>query len=573
MSKLTVILLLLMLAVSGTSNSSPLIGFEQLMTRAEENPSIVINARIEAVRQNLPVSIMTTDNVIAEVKSIESGTPVYAVITDLRDIYNGSYTAFFYELRSRIDLSKARVDYGNGRVVDNTGGQFDPKFGDKAGVSKVLLVTDWTADRVYMFNSTNGDLIDTAFIPRSSPLLQSPRHALQHPNTKDILVTDQLSDVVQRFNRNGTYKGVFAPIGGPITTILDNIRGMSFIAGNNLLVTVGSGANQNTVQQFDSAGNHLGTFLPTTNLNSPFFVTLRGSDMLVSNFSGTNRVSSFDLSGNFISYFYVGSSFAGPQQIHELPNGNVLVAAFSPPSGIAYLTPSGTFVRLINASITGNRSAYLLGNGNYLTTNGAGVHEIDSASGALVRTVTAGANFQFISELPISETEFRVNMKFQAINAQDTITVELRNSTSPYALVESHRTLAGQGLPAVVNFSSVTNGTPYYIVLKHRNSIETWSSTPRTFNSDYMRYDFTTSPTQAYGNNMYDLIGSMALFTGDVNQDGTVDGSDAGLIDNDAFGFVSGYVSTDLNYDDIVDATDASLADNNAFNFVGVVRP
>jgi hypothetical protein len=65
----------------------------------------------------------------------------------------------------------------------------------------------------------------------------------------------------------------------------------------------------------------------------------------------------------------------------------------------------------------------------------------------------------------------------------------------------------------------------------------------------------------------------MAFFTGDVNQDGTVDGSDAGLIDNDAFGFVSGYVSTDLNYDDIVDATDASLADNNAYNFVGVVRP
>ena len=572
MQKFTASLLILFFVIISNANSSPVIGFEQLMINAEENPSVVMNARAEAVRQNLPVSIMTADNVIAEVKSIESGVPVYAVITDIANIYNGSYTAFYYELRSRVDLSRARIDFGNGNVTDNTGGHFDLKFGDNSGISKVLLITDWTADRVYMFNSTNGDLIDTAFIPRSSPLLQSPRHALQHPNTTDILVADQISDVVQRFNRNGTYEGVFAPIGGPITSILDNIRGMCFRTGNNLLVTVGSGANQNTVQQFDSAGNHIGTFMPTTNLNSPFFITQRSSDFLVANFSGTNRISSFDLSGNFISYFYVGSNFAGPQQILELPNGNVVTAAFSPPSGLAYLTSTGAFVRLLTG-ITGNRSAYLLGNGNYLTTNGAGVHEIDSTTGALVRTVTLGANFQFISELPIATPEFRVNMKFQAINAQDTITVELRNSTSPYTLVESKRTLAGQGLPAVVNFNSITNGTPYYIVLKHRNSIETWSSTPRTFNSDYMRYDFTTSPTQAYGNNMYDLIGSMALFTGDANQDGTVDGSDAGLIDNDAFNFVNGYVSTDLNYDDIVDATDASLADNNAFNFVGVVRP
>jgi len=62
-------------------------------------------------------------------------------------------------------------------------------------------------------------------------------------------------------------------------------------------------------------------------------------------------------------------------------------------------------------------------------------------------------------------------------------------------------------------------------------------------------------------------------FSGDVNQDGVIDGTDAGLIDNDAFNFGSGYISTDLNYDDIVDATDASLADNNAYNFVGSVRP
>jgi hypothetical protein len=571
MLKLTTSLLILFFAIISNATASPVIGFEQLMITAEENPSVVMNARAEAIRQNLPVSIMTTDNLIADVKSLENGAPVYSVITNFADIYNGGYTAFFYELRSRIDLSKARIDYGNGRVTDNTGGRFDLKFGDSRGIVSYLMIPDITQDRVYFFNAANGDLIDTAFIPQSRPQLSTPKHALTHFNGKDVLIADQITDLVQKYNSNGTYNNYFAPIGGVNNSILDNIRGIRYRANNSLLVTVGSGTNQNTIQQFDTAGNHLGTFIPATNLNSPFDILLRGSDMLITNSSGTNRITNFDLNGTFISQFYVGSAFAFPQQMQTLPNGNIIVAAFSPPSGIAYLTSTGSYVKLMTG-ITGNRGVYLLGNGNYLTTNGAGAHEIDSASGALVRTIATGS-MQYIEPYVLDNITMRLNFKFQAINAKDTVTVELRNQSSPYALVESKKAIGGQGIPTLINFNTPVSGTPYYIVVKHRNSIETWSSTPRPFNGYYLRYDFTTSPTQAYGNNMYDLIGSMAFFTGDVNQDGTVDGSDAGLIDNDAFNFVNGYVSTDLNYDDIVDATDASLADNNAFNFVGVIRP
>ncbi|MBK9225583.1 MAG: hypothetical protein IPL67_00610 [Ignavibacteria bacterium] len=571
MLKFTTSLLILFFVIISNANSSPVIGFEQLMINAEENPSVVMNARDEAIRQNLPVSIMTLNNVIAEVKSLESGAPVYSVITNYADIYNGGYTAFFYELRSSIDLSRARIDYGNGNVTDNTGGHFDLKFGDSRGIVSYLMVPDITQDRVYFFNAANGDLVDTAFIPQARPQLSTPKHALTHFNGKDILLADQITDLVQKFNSNGKYNNYFAPIGGVNTSILDNMRGIRYRADNSLLVTVGSGANINTIQQFDTAGNHLGTFIPNTNITSPFDILMRGSDMLVANFSGTNRITNFDLNGTFISQFYVGSDFAFPQQIQALPNGNIIVAAFSPPSGISYLTSTGSFVKLMTG-ITGNRGVYLLGNGNYLTTNGAGAHEIDSATGALVRTIATGS-MQYIEPYVLDNITMRLNFKFQAINAQDTVTVELRDQSSPYALVESKTAVGGQGIPSLINFNTPVSGTPYYIVVKHRNSIETWSSTPRSFNGYYLRYDFTTSPTQAYGNNMYDLIGSMAFFTGDANQDGTVDGSDAGLIDNDAFNFVNGYVSTDLNYDDIVDATDASLADNNAFNFVGVVRP
>jgi len=45
------------------------------------------------------------------------------------------------------------------------------------------------------------------------------------------------------------------------------------------------------------------------------------------------------------------------------------------------------------------------------------------------------------------------------------------------------------------------------------------------------------------------------------------------LIDNSAFVFASGYVSTDMTGDGFVDATDFSIADNNALIFIGVERP
>ncbi|MBK6878028.1 MAG: hypothetical protein IPG99_16675 [Ignavibacteria bacterium] len=62
-------------------------------------------------------------------------------------------------------------------------------------------------------------------------------------------------------------------------------------------------------------------------------------------------------------------------------------------------------------------------------------------------------------------------------------------------------------------------------------------------------------------------------FRGDVNQDGIIDATDTGLIDNDAFAFVSGYIDTDLNGDSFADATDLGIAENNSYNFVTVVRP
>jgi hypothetical protein len=159
---------------------------------------------------------------------------------------------------------------------------------------------------------------------------------------------------------------------------------------------------------------------------------------------------------------------------------------------------------------------------------------------------------------------------------QDTVRVYMRNSTNPYVIVDSSTAVFNSSGQAAVYFTNASNGVNYYIQVKHRNSLETWSKTTQAFASGVMNYDFTTAATKAFGDNMKQIDTSpveFAVYSGDVNKDGSVDATDLSSIDNDATGFVSGYVVTDLTGDNFVDGTDFAIADNNAANFVSVVRP
>ncbi len=158
----------------------------------------------------------------------------------------------------------------------------------------------------------------------------------------------------------------------------------------------------------------------------------------------------------------------------------------------------------------------------------------------------------------------------------DTILVELRNSTSPFALADQSSKIVSANGTVQLKFGNAPGGN-YYIAVKHRNSIETWSSgaialsrtTPASF-------DLSSSLTQAFGSNLIQADASpvrYAIFSGDVNQDGTIDASDLSETDNDAYNSLSGYVRTDVTGDNFVDAGDVSIVDNNAYNSVSAVTP
>lgn len=163
-------------------------------------------------------------------------------------------------------------------------------------------------------------------------------------------------------------------------------------------------------------------------------------------------------------------------------------------------------------------------------------------------------------------------------NKKDTVTAYLREAKSPFTIVDSSKAVIDSlTFTGAFRFNKAYSGT-YYIALKHRNSIQTWSKAggedydPMTLES----YNFTDAQSKAYGNNLLSVDISpvrFALYSGDVNQDLTIDGSDLVIIENDAENFTSGYVPSDLNGDNNVDGSDLMFAENNSQNFVSAILP
>ncbi|MEO8211416.1 MAG: M14 family zinc carboxypeptidase, partial [bacterium] len=188
----------------------------------------------------------------------------------------------------------------------------------------------------------------------------------------------------------------------------------------------------------------------------------------------------------------------------------------------------------------------------------------------------------YINDVPIL-TEYNItvipegfyNISALALNSKDTARVYLRQTGSPYSIIDSSvAVIDSVTFTGNFHFFNTPSGT-YFIVVKHRNAIETWSKAGgEPFISGTLNnYNFTTSFSQAFGNNLK-LVGSRyTIFSGDSNQDGVIDIADLSLIDNDVFNLVSGYTATDVNGDNFVDVSDLSVTDNNAYNLISKITP
>ncbi|MBI2418562.1 MAG: hypothetical protein HYV28_11815, partial [Ignavibacteriales bacterium] len=132
---------------------------------------------------------------------------------------------------------------------------------------------------------------------------------------------------------------------------------------------------------------------------------------------------------------------------------------------------------------------------------------------------------------------------------RDTVTVLLRSTTPPtFSVIDSAAVLLDTTGSGTAVFTNTNNGVSYYLVIKHRNAVETWSDSSKfsltKFNTGVMTYSFTDDSSKAFGNNLVKAGAKWCMYGGDVNQDGYVDFTDLTLIDNDAYVFSSGYLLT-----------------------------
>ncbi|MBK7173708.1 MAG: hypothetical protein IPH84_10855 [Bacteroidales bacterium] len=155
----------------------------------------------------------------------------------------------------------------------------------------------------------------------------------------------------------------------------------------------------------------------------------------------------------------------------------------------------------------------------------------------------------------------------------DEITVELANGSMPYETVyTANNVLLYTNGKCAFSIPAELTGS-YYIVVKHRNSIETWSAAPVTFTGSTISYDFSSAAGQAFGDNMIMLGSIYALFGGDATQDNIVDGSDMAVVDNASTSVATGYLAEDINGDGIVDGSDMAVIDNNSTGVISTIKP
>jgi lysophospholipase L1-like esterase len=128
-----------------------------------------------------------------------------------------------------------------------------------------------------------------------------------------------------------------------------------------------------------------------------------------------------------------------------------------------------------------------------------------------------------------------------------------------------------------IEFPGDITGRFFYFSVKHRNSMEIWSSDSVQV-SNNMLYDFTdnilntfsdgaNSPQKQGSNNIFSLYG------GDANQDGAIDLFDIQKVENDASNFDFGNQVSDCNGDGVVDLIDMQIVENNLGLFIFLARP
>ena len=258
-----------------------------------------------------------------------------------------------------------------------------------------LMVPDSTNDRVMLFSSFDGSLINDNFIDMVPQGASTPINSVQVG--QEIWVSDQVADSIFRYSLDGsTHLGTIS--GG-----MDNVRGFE-VVGNTAYVSnagTNNGAPGNGVVTIDVPSATINGFFVTgdTGVGSPFDVLAYNGNLLINDIDGED-IDVFNNGGAFQSVFVESDGVSGidfPEQMAETSSGTILAAGFSSPAGIYEYDSSGSLLNYYDVG-TGLRGVHELGNGTIMFTDGSGVHIFDPNTGNISDSIS-GVSARFIEAM------------------------------------------------------------------------------------------------------------------------------------------------------------------------------
>lgn len=154
----------------------------------------------------------------------------------------------------------------------------------------------------------------------------------------------------------------------------------------------------------------------------------------------------------------------------------------------------------------------------------------------------------------------------------DTVKVLFRLPQAPYGAVDTSVARFNHQGYSIHRLKDVSASDSFYVQIKHRNGLSQWSSRPIRLGKGLIDFD-ATNVENILGMTGIMKNGKLLMYSGDVDQDGTIDITDYGLVDSAALRFDEGYIPTDLNGSNFVDGADLDIVDLNVLQFPITATP
>ncbi|MCC5824209.1 MAG: hypothetical protein LAT64_12645 [Phycisphaerales bacterium] len=256
----------------------------------------------------------------------------------------------------------------------------------------VVMGVDSGSNSAHIFDANTGALIQADYLQWGDLGTggSTAKHALMVGN--QIWVSDQLRDVIYRFDQAGNHVGTIGNMG------IDNIKGMELVGNQVWLTNAGTnqGAPGNSIVFIDAVS---GDITGSVSTNGSLFDLIHYNGQILGSNISNHNLELYDLDGNFVGNFHEPTppGLRFPQQLALRANGNVLAAGFSGAggnvSGAYEFDPFGNSLGIVAGENLGPRGVIELGNGEVMWSNGGGFFVgsdmvFDAGSGQYLSLVT-----------------------------------------------------------------------------------------------------------------------------------------------------------------------------------------